>query len=432
MLKIDKSLRICIVGLGYVGLPLAVEFGRKYNTVGFDIDKNRISQLNNGIDITREISKRELLSSKNLSITNNKEKIRNCNFYIITVPTPVDKFNNPNLNPLTSATELVGQLITRNNIIVYESTVYPGVTENICVPILEKISGLIYNKEFFCGYSPERINPGDKDKRLTKIIKVTSGSNKAAANLVDKLYKSIITVGTHKASSISVAEAAKIIENVQRDVNIALINELSIIFHKLNIETNEVLSAAKTKWNFLDFKPGLVGGHCIGVDPYYLTHRAAEVGYHPEIILAGRKINDSMGKYIADSTIAMMTNSGIQPTEAKICILGITFKEDCPDIRNTKVPDIFNHLITFGCKVEVSDYTADSRDVKKSYDINLQTLKKSAKFDAIILAVSHKDYLKINKKSWLKILKPTAVFIDVKSAISSKVFENTNINYWAL
>jgi len=431
MEKTDKNIKIAIVGLGYVGLPLAVEFSKKYHAIGFDLNKVRINQLKDGIDKTLEVSTDEL---KNTSITfsTNTQELTDCNVYIITVPTPVDKYNNPDMEPLSIASETVGRVLKKGDVVIYESTVYPGATEEFCVPKLEKKSGLNYNSDFFCGYSPERINPGDKDHRLTTIKKVTSGSNKETAEFVDTLYKSIIHAGTHKASSIATAEASKVIENIQRDVNIALINELSMIFNKLGLDTNEVLEAAGTKWNFLPFRPGLVGGHCIGVDPYYLTHKAQEIGYHPEMILAGRRINDTMGKYIADKTILEMSKAGINPVGASIAVLGITFKENCPDLRNTKVPDIIDHLKTYGCEIKVTDPFADSEEAKKRLNIELLDLDQISGIDAAIFAVAHNNYKELTKDYCQKMFNGNGVFIDVKSIFEKDYFTETNITHWRL
>jgi len=422
---------ICVIGLGYVGLPLAIEFAKKYPTIGFDLNKERIKQLKESIDITFEVDKKEL-NAADLTYITDAIDIADCNTYIITVPTPVDKFNNPDMNPLASASKSVGKVLNEDDVVIYESTVYPGATEEFCVPILEKESGLKYNTDFYCGYSPERINPGDKEHSLKTITKVTSGSNKEVADFVDTLYKSIVSAGTHKASSIAVAEAAKVIENVQRDVNIALINELSMIFNRLDLDTNEVLEAAGTKWNFLPFRPGLVGGHCIGVDPYYLTHKAQEIGYHPEMILAGRRINDTMGKYIADKTILEMSKSGINTVGAKVAILGITFKENCPDLRNTKVPDIFCHLITYGCKINIADPYADLEEARKHLNIKLTDIDEITRCDAVILAVAHDKYTKFAKKQWQKMFNCNGVFIDVKSIYDRDYFADTNLTHWRL
>ena len=391
----NRKLKIGVIGLGYVGLPLAIEFGKKYETVGFDINKKRIGSLNKGIDTTLEVEKSEFSVSKHLLFTTNIEKLKKCNIFIITVPTPVNKYKSPNLTPLILASEMVGQVLTKDDIVIYESTVYPGATEDVCVPKLEEYSGLKYNADFFCGYSPERINPGDKEHSLTKITKITSGSNDEVAIFVDELYNSILDEGTHKTSSIAVAEAAKVIENIQRDVNIALINELSMLFNKLKIDTSEVLEAARSKWNFLPVRPGLVGGHCIGVDPYYLTHKAIEVGYNPEMILAGRRINDGMGKFIADSAITEMARVGINPVRAKVAIFGFTFKENCPDLRNTKVISIIENLNLYNCDVMVTDQYANRNEAKEIYNIDLVPFNHISNIDLAIVAVAHSEYTKI-------------------------------------
>jgi len=427
----NQESKIGIIGLGYVGLPLAIEFSKQYPTVGFDKNKDRINQLKNGVDKTIEVSEKDLKSAK-LTYSTKSKDIANCNVYIVTVPTPVNKFNNPDMSPLGSASTTVGKVLNKSDVVIYESTVYPGATEEFCVPILEQVSGLAYNTDFFCGYSPERINPGDKEHTLTTIKKIISGSNRETTDFTDELYKSIIPAGTHKASSIAVAEAAKVIENIQRDVNIALINELSLIFNKLNIDTNEVLEAAGSKWNFLPFRPGLVGGHCIGVDPYYLTHKATEIGYHPEIILAGRRINESMGKFIAGCTITEMAKAKINPVGAKIAVFGLTFKENCPDLRNTKVPDIIKHLQTRGCKILVSDPYADADESKYYYNIDLLDKDQISNCDAVVVAVAHDEYKAITKENWQKIIKNKGVFIDVKSMFSRDFFSGTNITQWRL
>ena len=387
-----ENINIAVVGLGYVGLPLSIEFAKLYNTIGFDIDQNRISRLCNGIDDTLEVSKEELKNS-NISFTDDLNHIKNFNFYIVTVPTPVDKYNNPDLSILKSASKMIGELISKGDTVVYESTVYPGATEEVCVPILEQFSGMTYNKDFYCGYSPERINPGDKNRSLTKIAKITSGSNEKTALFVDSLYSSILTdAETHLASSISVAEAAKVIENIQRDVNIALINELSMIFKKLNIDTNEVLNAAKTKWNFNYFTPDLiVGGHCIGVDPYYLTHKAIELGFYPEMILAGRKVNESMPSFIANTCVSEMAKN-IDPNSAKIAILGLTFKENCPDLRNTKVVNIFYELNKFTDLIQAYDPYAKKSEVKAKFGIDISNIDKITPVDVVVIAVAHDEY----------------------------------------
>lgn len=427
----NRDACIAVIGLGYVGLPLAIELSKKYPTVGFDLNEERIKQLKEDIDKTLEVDKKEL-NETNITYTTEVKDIVDCNTYIITVPTPVDKFNKPDMNPLASASKSVGKVLNKADVVIYESTVYPGATEEFCVPILEKESGLKYNTDFFCGYSPERINPGDKEHSLKTITKVTSGSNEETADFVDMLYKSIVSAGTYKATSIAVAEAAKVIENVQRDVNIALINELSMIFNKLGLDTNEVLEAAGTKWNFLPFRPGLVGGHCIGVDPYYLTHKAQEVGFHPEMVLAGRRINDTMGKYIADNTIVEMTKAGINPIGAKVAVLGITFKENCPDLRNTKVPDIINHLNTYGCKITVSDTIANKNEAKEDLNIDLSDIDQVSNCDVIIVAVAHDDYKEFNKEQWQKMFNGNGILIDVKSIYEKDYFTDTNIIHWRL
>jgi len=393
--------RIATIGLGYVGLPLAAEFARYYSVIGFDINQKRIEELNSGHDHTLEVAdellKEVLVSNldqnKGLYCSTNLADIADCTIYIVTVPTPVDKNNRPDLTPLYKASETVGKVLKPGDIVVYESTVYPGVTEDECVPILEKVSGLSFNKDFFCGYSPERINPGDKEHTVTKIKKVTSGSTPETAETVDQLYKSIIVAGTHKASSIKVAEAAKVIENAQRDINIAFVNELAKIFNKLDIDTHEVLAAAGTKWNFLPFKPGLVGGHCIGVDPYYLAQKAQEVGYHPEIILAGRRTNDSMGAYVADEVIKLMVRKGIQVVGSRALVLGITFKENCPDVRNTKVIDIIKQLKQYHIDVDIYDPWANPEEVEHEYGIScLEEMPGNSKYEAVILAVAHNEF----------------------------------------
>ncbi len=427
-----EEVNISVIGLGYVGLPLALELSKRYNVIGFDLDEVRISELNDKHDCTNELSSQDLLDLGNFEKTSNENAIAKSNFYIITVPTPVDKNNKPDLNPIISASELIGRYLKKNDIVIYESTVFPGCTEQVCVPVLEKQSNLKYNSDFFCGYSPERINPGDKKNNLTSIIKVVAGSNKQTLDIIDKLYGSIISAGTFKVSSIQVAEAAKVIENVQRDVNIALVNELALIFDKLDIKTNEVLKAASTKWNFLPFKPGLVGGHCIGVDPYYLTHKAIEVGYHPEIILAGRKINDGMGDFIAEKAISALTKCGTNPIESNITILGLSFKENCPDIRNTKVISIKNRLEQYGCNVDISDPHVIAKEAKINFSINLRDLKDVKNQDAIIIAVCHEHFTNFSSKDWGKMLNPEGVVIDVKSLYQEKDFAKMKINYWSL
>ena len=412
-----QDTRIGLIGLGYVGLPLAVEFGKHYPTVGFDIKAARVAELEKGTDSTLETTSEELASSKKLTFATDKKKLAECNTYIVTVPTPVGKNNRPVLTPLKGASETVGAVLKKGDVVVYESTVYPGCTEEYCVPILEKVSGLKFNKDFFAGYSPERINPGDKQHRLPSIKKVTSGSNAEIADYVDALYGSIITAGTHKASSIKVAEAAKVIENTQRDINIALVNELALIFHRLGIDTEEVLKAAGTKWNFLPFKPGLVGGHCIGVDPYYLTYKAEETGYRPEIILAGRRLNDGMAEYVSNRIIKLMIKRNIQPSGARVLVLGLTFKENCPDVRNTKVADIVKELASFGCKVDVYDPWADAAEAHHEYGITPITKPKPGSYDGIVVAVAHKEFLELGVKGIRAFANPNAVIFDIKCVL---------------
>ena len=420
------AIRIAIIGLGYVGLPLARLFATKYPVVGFDLNQKRVNDLKQGIDQTLEVEKAILtaaLVSENTSKSGkmglfcsaNAEEIKDCNFYIITVPTPVDKNNRPDLTPLLKASETVGHVISKGDIIVYESTVYPGATEDDCIPVIEKISGLKYNVDFYAGYSPERINPGDKEHTVEKILKVTSGSTPEIAEIVDATYRSVIQAGTHKASSIRVAEAAKVIENSQRDINIAFVNELAKIFNAMKIDTHDVLEAAGTKWNFLSFKPGLVGGHCIGVDPYYLAQKAQEAGYHPEIILAGRRLNDSMGKYIATEVVKLMIKNEIAVKNSKILMLGITFKENCPDIRNTKATDIYNELISYGILVDVYDPWASAEEVKREYGIAISSkINKSAEYGAVILAVAHEQFMEIDLQTFKD---NGAIIYDVKGIL---------------
>lgn len=384
--------KIALIGLGYVGLPLAIEFGKIRPTLGFDINPIRIEELRSGKDSTLEVTSEDLLASVHLEYSNDKNKLKECTIFIITVPTPIDTANRPDLTPLIKASETVGFYIKKGSIVIYESTVYPGCTEEICVPLLEKQSGLKFNKDFFCGYSPERINPGDKINTLTTIKKITSGSTPDTAEVVDTLYKSIIKAGTWKASSLKVAEAAKVIENSQRDLNIAFVNELSVIFERMGIDTLEVLEAAGSKWNFLPFRPGMVGGHCIGVDPYYLTHKAEELGYHPQVILAGRRINDNMARYFAKNVIKLMLKNGINVAQSKIGVMGITFKENCPDIRNSKVVDLIRELKDWGANVIVSDPWANVEEVKHEYGIELSTIDESNKVDSIIVAVGHSEF----------------------------------------
>lgn len=387
--------KIAVIGLGYVGLPLAVEFGKKTRVIGFDVKLGRIKDLKSGLDKTLEVSPEELKEAVNLTFTNLQKDLSGANIYIITVPTPIDEFKTPDLTPLKKASSTVGEVLNHGDIVIYESTVFPGCTEEICVPILEEVSGLKYNKEFFCGYSPERINPGDKQHRLPSIKKVTSGSNPEIAEQIDLLYQSVITAGTHKAPSIKVAEAAKVIENAQRDLNIAFINELALIFDKMNIDTHDVITAAATKWNFLPFKPGLVGGHCIGVDPYYLTYKAEALGYNPQVIMAGRRINDNMGSHVANKVVKLMTQKDNLIKNSRVLVLGITFKEDCPDIRNSKVIDVVRELEGFGINVEVHDPNADQNEVKEEYGIDL-IREPQNQYAAIILAVAHKNFSQID------------------------------------
>ncbi|QPK63819.1 Vi polysaccharide biosynthesis UDP-N-acetylglucosamine C-6 dehydrogenase TviB [Methylomonas sp. LL1] len=409
-----NDIKIGMIGLGYVGLPLAVEFGHHYATVGFDVNQHRIAELRSGNDHTLEVSPEELAQATHLSYSANIEDIADCNVYIVTVPTPINQHKQPDLTPLEKASATLGKVIKAGDIVIYESTVYPGATEEVCVPILEKVSGLSFNKDFFVGYSPERINPGDKQHRVTNILKVTSGSTPEIAERVDQLYKSIITAGTHKASCIKVAEAAKVIENTQRDVNIALINELALIFNKLGIDTEEVLLAAGTKWNFLPFRPGLVGGHCIGVDPYYLTHKAQAIGYNPEVILSGRRINDGMGAYVVSQLIKLMLKKRIQVQDAKVLIMGLTFKENCPDIRNTRVVDIIAELKTYGINVDVYDPWVDGDETFEEYGIRPVENAIPGKYDAIILAVAHQEFKEMPIAEIRGLGKPQAIIYDLK------------------
>ncbi len=406
------SKKLCVIGLGYVGLPLALEFGKKFHTIGFDIDESKILDFKKGSDPMRELSKSEFLESKKITFTSDPESLKGNDVYIVTVPTPVDSNKKPNLNPLISASKIIGKYLQKNSIVIYESTVFPGATEEICVPVLEKESGLIFNKDFYCGYSPERINPGDKKHTISSIIKVTSGSNESTAKIVDQLYRSIISAGTHLASSIKVAEAAKVIENTQRDLNIALMNELSIIFNKINIDTNEVLDAANTKWNFIKFSPGLVGGHCIGVDPYYLTHKAQELNYHPEVILSGRKINDNMPNHIANIIIKTIS----QFKNKSVLILGITFKENCADIRNTKVIDLVHSLKDYKISVDVVDPKVSQESVKELYNIScMNNLQDKKDYSAIILAVPHEEFISQSSKDLKNLSSNSKVkFFDLK------------------
>lgn len=430
----ENNYKIAIVGLGYVGLPLAIEFGKKFTSVGFDIKSDRIEKLKCGFDETLEIERNvlkenivlryeELGLGNGLFLTSDINDLKECNVFIITVPTPIDKNNRPDLTPLFEASKTVGKVLKKDDIVIYESTVYPGVTEDECVPVLEKVSGLKFNEDFYCGYSPERINPGDKEHTVSKILKITSGSTKETATKIDNIYKSIITAGTHLAPSIRVAEAAKVIENAQRDINIAFINELAKIFNRLGIDTGEVLKAAGTKWNFLQFKPGLVGGHCIGVDPYYLAQKAQEVGYHPEIILAGRRLNDGMGEYVATEVIKLMIKRNIKINNSNVLILGFTFKENCPDVRNTKVIDIVRELNEYNVNIVIYDPWADPQDIKRQY--NLRSVKELASeqrnFDAIILAVSHSEFLKLNIS---ELKGKNSIVYDIKGVLSKDIVDS--------
>lgn len=408
------QVRLCIIGLGYVGLPLAVEFGKLYPTVGFDLNKARVDELRRGTDATLEVSDEELRGASLLKFTADVGEIGSCNVFIVAVPTPIDAAKRPNFGPLEGASRTVAKVLKPGDVVVFESTVYPGATEEVCVPILEKGSGLTYNRDFFCGYSPERINPGDKQHRLPSIVKITSGSTPEIAGFVDSLYKTIITAGTFAASSIKVAEAAKVIENTQRDVNIALINELALIFERLEINTGEVLAAAGTKWNFLPFRPGLVGGHCIGVDPYYLTHKAQEVGYHPNMILAGRRLNDNMGHYIAAAVIKKMIKKGIDTANSRILVMGLTFKENCPDLRNTRVIDIVSEFQEYGIAVDVYDPWVSSAEALKEYGIPLvQSLEKDM-YSALVIAVAHRQFTELSVAELRSLCKEKAVIFDVK------------------
>lgn len=417
MNEINDVQSIAIIGLGYVGLPLAVEFGKKYDVIGFDINQQRVAELKDGIDSTLEVETELLQQAKNLKFSSDVNDIKKASIYIVTVPTPIDDNNAPDLTPLEKASAMLGSIVSNGDIVIYESTVYPGATEEVCIPIIEKLSGLKFNQDFFAGYSPERINPGDKINTLTKIMKITSGSTPEVANVIDRLYGSIITAGTHKASSIKVAEAAKVIENTQRDLNIAVINEFAKIFNKLGIDTEEVLNAAGTKWNFLKFKPGLVGGHCISVDPYYLTYKAQEVGYRPEVILAGRRINDGMGEYVATQLVKKLSSKKIHIDEAKVLVLGFTFKGDCPDVRNTKIIDVITELKDFNMAVDVYDNWADSSEVKKEYNLDLIREIKESYYDAIVVAVDHSEFKKLGAQAIRKYGKDNHVLYDVKHVL---------------
>jgi UDP-N-acetyl-D-glucosamine/UDP-N-acetyl-D-galactosamine dehydrogenase len=408
-----ENTKIAIIGLGYVGLPLAIEFGKKYKTVGFDINTTRIEELRNGYDRTQEATNEQLNSVQLLEFSSEINHLKECNVFIVTVPTPIDQYKKPDIGPLISASKAVGSILKKGDVVIYESTVYPGCTEEDCVPVLEKTSGLTFNKDFFCGYSPERINPGDKKNTLTTILKITSGSSPEAANFVDNLYKSIITAGTHKAESLKVAEAAKLIENCQRDVNISFVNELALIFDKMNINTSQVLAAAGTKWNFLKFQPGLVGGHCIGVDPYYMIQKAESLGYYPNVIGAGRKVNDSMGHFVADKVIKLMIDKELNIKKSRALILGITFKENCPDIRNTRVVDIYEELNKFGLQVDVYDPWANAEEVKQEYGINMLSALE-IDYDTLIVAVSHDLF---SEKKYLDLAQKSKVIFDIKGIL---------------
>ena len=409
-----KNRKICVIGLGYVGLPLAAEFGKKRKVIGFDINQERIAELKNLTDTTLETTRQELLEATQLSFTTSIDEIKDCQIYIVTVPTPIDSLKKPDLNPLTKASETIAKILKKGDIVIYESTVYPGATEEVCVPILEKHSNLKFNQDFYCGYSPERINPGDKNHRLPSIKKITSGSTLEISIKVDELYQEIITAGTHRASSIKVAEAAKVIENTQRDVNIALINELALIFNKLDIDTESVLKAASTKWNFLPFSPGLVGGHCISVDPYYLTHKAIEVGYVPEVILAGRKINDNMGIYVVHQVAKLMTKKNISIDESKILIMGLSFKENCPDIRNTRVVDLISSFEDLSCSVDVYDPWVNKEEAFIEHGVKLIEEPTKKKYDAIVLAVAHDEFKLLSLDKLKAFCKDKHVIYDVK------------------
>ena len=414
MTALQNKEKIAVIGLGYVGLPLAVAFGKKYSTVGFDINQKRVEELQSGVDHTLEVSEQELKETPNLTYSANKDDLSQCDYIIVTVPTPIDKNKQPDLTPLRKASEMIGTIIKPETVVIFESTVYPGATEEDCIPIIEKGSGLTFNQDFYAGYSPERINPGDKKHRLESIVKVTSGSTPEIADRVDTLYKSIITAGTHRASSIKVAEAAKVIENTQRDLNIALINELAMIFSRLNIDTEEVLLAAGSKWNFLPFRPGLVGGHCIGVDPYYLTHKAEEIGHHPEVILAGRRINDHMGEYVVGRLVKKMLIEKIMASGSNVLLMGITFKENCPDIRNTRVVDIVHELHDYHVNVDIYDPWAEAEEVKHEYGLDLVSEPQAGKYDAIITAVAHDQFREMGGKKLRELGKEKCVVFDLK------------------
>ena len=418
-----NNVKIAIIGQGYVGLPLAIEFGKKFPTLGFDINQTRINELNSGYDSTLECSDEELATSIHIRYSSNVDDLHACNVYIVTVPTPIDNHKNPDLTPLIKASEMLGNVISNGDVIIYESTVYPGATEEDCIPVVESVSGLTFNKDFFAGYSPERINPGDKEHRVVNIKKVTSGSTEQVANFVDDLYNSIIEAGTHKATSIKVAEAAKVIENTQRDVNIALINELALIFNKLGIDTLDVLEAAGTKWNFLPFRPGLVGGHCIGVDPYYLTHKAQSIGYHPEMILAGRRLNDNMGAYVVSQLAKAMVKKGIRIKNANVLVMGLTFKENCPDLRNTKVVDIVSELKEYNMNVDILEPWCSSVQAKHEYGLSTIQQAKKNHYDAIILAVAHDEFKEMGQEAIRALGKSDSIIYDLKYVLPKESVE---------
>ncbi len=420
---LDTKNSIAVIGLGYVGLPLACEFGKKYETLGYDINSNRVKDLKKGVDSTLEVSSDELGASKRLNFSSDVADLNQCNTYILTVPTPIDRHKKPDLKPLKSASKLIGTVISKGDIVVYESTVFPGCTEEECIPVIEAESGLVYGKDFFAGYSPERINHGDKEHRVSDILKVTSGSDEKTADFVDQLYASVITAGTYKAQSIRVAEAAKVIENTQRDLNIALINELAIIFEKLGIDTRQVLDAAGTKWNFLPFTPGLVGGHCISVDPYYLTHKAQEIGYHPEVILSGRKINDGMGNYVSGCVVKLMLKKRIHVVDAKVLIMGLAFKENCPDVRNTRAVDVIDTLKDYHADIDVWDPWVSGVDASRQYDINLIEVPEKGAYDAVILCVAHKQFLAMGVDKIQSYCKPNSVVYDVKGVLDQDIVD---------
>jgi UDP-N-acetyl-D-galactosamine dehydrogenase len=420
-----SSTKLAVIGLGYVGLPLAVEFSKKLPCLGFDLKEQRIAELRQGIDSTREVSRDELAAASGLRFTSAVEELRDCNVFIIAVPTPVDDSQRPDFRPLEGASHTVARALKPGDVVIYESTVYPGATEEVCIPILERGSGLRFNQDFFAGYSPERINPGDHEHRLPTIVKVTSGSTPETADFVDQLYGLIITAGTFKASSIKVAEAAKVIENTQRDVNIALVNELALIFNRLGIDTLEVLKAAGTKWNFLPFRPGLVGGHCIGVDPYYLTHKAQQVGYHPEMILAGRRLNDGMGRYIASQVVKLMLGKRIHVADSRILVLGLTFKENCPDLRNTRVTDIIDELSSYGAHVEVHDPWADLKEAQRLHGVTMIETLPEDHYDAVVLAVAHQQFVGWGAAELTRICRPKAAVYDVKHVLEQGVADGS-------